>query len=130
MTNERRKIYARLSDLSEDLPIVDVRAAVADLELDSPHFVLQQAIDGPFALTGLLINGASVLTRAIRSSKRSIAVPIDRLRPFEIRWSAVCFQNQPKCVGYWLEGTIPQRLEEKRNLVASETWVSKIHTVA
>lgn len=128
--HERRNIYRRLAGVSETLPIAEVRASLATLELDRPHFLLQQAIDGPFALTGLIVNGRQVIDRAIRSSQRSIAVPIGASRPFEIRWSAVCFQNQPKCVGYWVDDpNAPIVLEEKRGMNAADTWVSKPHGV-
>src|SRR5687767_11078893 len=101
-TYERRNIYRRLSAVSQNLPIAEVRSALAGINLDEPHFLLQQGIDGPFALTGLLMNGTPIINQAIRSTKRSIAVPISTAPPFDIRWSAVCFQNQPLLVGYYV----------------------------
>jgi hypothetical protein len=130
---DKTKLAKALAPVPTALRIAAVRSALETVDLSAPHFVLQQALDGPFTLTALLVDGDDYIRRPIAATGRTIAVPLPARTPITIRWSAVFGQDQLKAVGYYVTGggtgAQPGKLEEKRNVTANATWTSRSHTV-
>lgn len=118
---------------AEFLGLAEFRERVAEAGGSGYVFSAQTAIDGPWTLLGLVVNGESVIAKPIPTTGRIINVDITKAveksgEPFEFQSAILFGQKQPKCVTYIVKDAAVTKYSTKNNADGGTIWVAPVGT--
>jgi hypothetical protein len=115
-----------LGKLPGEFALGDIRSALKATGNLPPgtYFVAQTALSGPWALLALVVNLKNVIAKPIRTTGRTIVVPIPTPPPpLSIAWAVLFGMKQPLTICFVVEnGTATKRLGFKRAAEAGAIW--------